>query len=79
MDRIREGDPVAYPKDMGILYASATYYELNVKRLQLLESVLLGRRQIDEWDFLPDQRRDDVEHSPTPALTWVYLGVSGTN
>jgi hypothetical protein len=70
MDRLRLGDPVAYPKDLGPLYVSATFYTRNLERLDFLESVLMGKRRIAEWDFVPEQRREDkAEHSQQTMLT----------
>jgi hypothetical protein len=65
MERLREGDPVAYPDDIGPLYAAATFYDFNLQRLHLLESVLLGERRVKDWDFEPDQSQAGPEYSQT--------------
>ncbi|KAL7070282.1 hypothetical protein ACQ4LE_010683 [Meloidogyne hapla] len=69
MDRLREGDTVLYPKELGPLYASATFYELNMERLHLLESVMLGKRRIDDWEFDVEQCVSDSESTSQTSLT----------
>ena len=67
---MREGDPVDYSREFGALYASATYYDLNVQRLRLLESVMLGQNRIKDWEFDSNQRFSDTEESNL-GLTYV--------
>lgn len=69
MDRLREGDTVLYPKELGPLYASATFYELNMERLHLLESIMLGKRRIDEWEFDVEQCFSDSANTSQTSLT----------
>uniref|UniRef100_A0A914L117 Protein kinase domain-containing protein n=1 Tax=Meloidogyne incognita TaxID=6306 RepID=A0A914L117_MELIC len=69
MDRLREGDTVLYPKELGPLYASATFYELNMERLRLLESIMLGKRRIDDWEFDVEQCFSDSANTSQTSLT----------
>lgn len=73
MDRLREGDTVLYPKDLGPLYASATFYELNMERIHLLESVILGKRRIDDWEFDAEQRISDTANTSEASLTSIFI------
>jgi hypothetical protein len=63
LDRLRQGDAVAYPNMMGPLWASATFYDLNMDRLNRLEAMLLGQKRIEEWDFDANVKEADTKES----------------
>ncbi|KAL3072836.1 hypothetical protein niasHS_017810 [Heterodera schachtii] len=67
-NQLREGDPVELPQNVDPLCASATFYDLNLRRLDAMEAVLLGERRVRDWDFNPDQRFVDST-SPSTRLT----------
>uniref|UniRef100_A0A914HN18 Protein kinase domain-containing protein n=1 Tax=Globodera rostochiensis TaxID=31243 RepID=A0A914HN18_GLORO len=67
-NQLREGDPVELPPNVDPLCASATFYDLNMRRLDVMETVLLGERRVRDWEFKPEQRFVDST-SPSTQLT----------
>uniref|UniRef100_A0A183C403 HDAC_interact domain-containing protein n=1 Tax=Globodera pallida TaxID=36090 RepID=A0A183C403_GLOPA len=67
-NQLREGDPVELPPNVDPLCASATFYDLNMRRLDVMEAVLLGERRVRDWEFKPEQRFVDST-SPSTQLT----------
>lgn len=70
-----ENDPVNLPSKYTFLQVDVTYNRLDIKHIENLENMLLRKQRVDEWEFYPNQRFDDMldEHTNIWLIFRIFL------